>query len=327
MTSAVRARPEPARKTQPIRTDVPTEISNDPLSQYLSEIGRYALLTAAEEIELAQTIEAGTEAAELLEAGDFKGRTEKVALQRRVQKGKEAKDTFLAANLRLVVANARAYSGRNGIDLLDLIQEGNLGVIRAVEKFDWRKGFKFSTYATWWIRQAITRGLGNHGRTIRLPVHMVDVVRTVQETAAVLAEQLRRPPTVSDIADASGLDPERVRIALDAPGDTVSLDRPVGSEGDAELGDFVEDGEADDPFAIAADAARREHLKRALGQLDPRERAVVTMRYGLDGSMPRTLSDVGKLFNLTRERIRQIEGRAFAKLRHPSCRQDLESLI
>ncbi len=300
---------------------------SDGVGLYLDEVAAHDLLDAGDEVRLARAIEDGREAQRELDTeGKHLTKAQRAKLFGVIHAGEEAKMQFIRCNLRLVISIAKRYSSR-GLDLLDLIQEGNLGLIRAVEKFDWRKGFKFSTYATWWIRQAITRGLGNQGRTIRLPVHMVDVVRTVQETAATLGERLRRPPTIEDIAEASGLDIERVELALAAPGDTVSLDRPVGSEGDAELGDFVEDDAAADPFAIAAEAARREHLENALSHLEPREREVVTLRFGLDGDPPRTLSDVGKIFDLTRERIRQIEGRAFAKLRHPSCRQDLESLL
>ena len=205
-------------------------------------------------------------------------------MYRAVHEADEAKAEFIRSNLRLVISIAKRYTGR-GLDLLDLVQEGNLGLIRAVEKFDWRKGFKFSTYATWWIRQAITRGLGNQGRTIRLPVHMVDVVRTVQETALSLQERLRRSPTLAEIAEASGLDLERVEMAIEAPGDTVVLDRPVGTDGDAELGDFVEDDDAADPFAAAAEASARHHLERAMCLLDDREREVVILRYGLDGGL------------------------------------------
>ncbi|MDP8958533.1 MAG: sigma-70 family RNA polymerase sigma factor [Actinomycetota bacterium] len=299
---------------------------SDTIGIYLEEASTHTLLTAEDEVRLARIMEAGRKAQQRLEAQPELSPAERASLFRLIHQGEEAKMEFIRANLRLVISIAKRYAGR-GLDLLDLIQEGNLGLIRAVEKFDWRKGFKFSTYATWWIRQAITRGLGNQARTIRLPVHMVDVVRTVQETAQALSEELRRPPTPWEIAEASGLDEERVQAALDAPGDTVSLDRPVGQDGDAELQDFVEDYQTPDPFGAASDTLRRQHVSAALSILDDQEQQVVLLRYGLDGNGPRTLSDVGKMFNLTRERIRQIEGRALAKLRHPSCSFDLESLL
>jgi RNA polymerase sigma factor (sigma-70 family) len=299
---------------------------SDAIGMYLESVAEHGLLTAEDEVRLSRAMEQGRRAQHCLECEPSLSPVERARLYALIHEGDEAKAEFIRSNLRLVVSIAKRYTGR-GLDLLDLVQEGNLGLIRAVEKFDWRKGFKFSTYATWWIRQAITRGLGNQGRTIRLPVHMVDVVRTVQETALTLAERLRRPATLEEIAEVSGLDVERVELALGAPGDTVSLDRPVGSDGDADLADFVEDSAAADPFAFAAERSARLHLEQAMCLLDPRERDVIVLRYGLDGGIPRTLSDVGKYFDLTRERIRQIEGRALAKLRHPSCALDLESLL
>jgi RNA polymerase sigma factor (sigma-70 family) len=298
---------------------------SDSIGRYLESVAEHDLLTAEDEVRLSRAMEQGKRAQQRLETDISLGPVDRARLYRDIHQGDEAKAEFIRSNLRLVISIAKRYTGR-GLDLLDLVQEGNLGLIRAVEKFDWRKGFKFSTYATWWIRQAITRGLGNQGRTIRLPVHMVDVVRTVQETALTLAERLRRPPTLAEIAEVSGLDVERVAIALEAPGDTVSLDRPVSNDGDADLADFVEDDAAVDPFALAAKASARRDLLDAICHLEMREREVIVLRYGLDGSSPRTLSDVGKCFGLTRERIRQIEGRALAKLRHPSCGLDLDSL-
>jgi len=299
---------------------------SDTVGLYLERVSGHTLLTAEDEVRLARAMEKGRKAQSKLESGEKLTPTDRAKLYRLVHLGEEAKMAFIRSNLRLVISIAKRYSGR-GLDLLDLIQEGNLGLIRAVEKFDWRKGFKFSTYATWWIRQAITRGLGNQARTIRLPVHMVDVVRTVQETEQLLAEELHRAPSREEIAESSGLDLEKVNAALNAPSDTVSLDRPVGEDGDAELQDFVEDERMPDPFLHAAEVLRRQHLLDALELLEETEKKVVLLRFGLDGSEPRTLSDVGKMFNLTRERVRQIEGRALAKLRHPSSVVELESLL
>jgi len=299
----------------------------DAVGMYLEEVSSHDLLTAEDEVRLARTIEHGRKAQVGLDAeGTELTAGDRADLFRLIHQADEAKAEFIRSNLRLVISIAKRYTGR-GLDLLDLIQEGNLGLIRAVEKFDWRKGFKFSTYATWWIRQAITRGLGNSGRTIRLPVHMIDVVRTVQETELTLQERFHRSPTIAEISEVSGLDEEKVIVALNAPGDTVSLDRPVGDEGDAELGDFVIDDAATDPFVAVADRARREELTKALLILEERERLVVLLRYGLDGDQPRTLSDVGVELGITRERVRQIETRALGKLRHPSCSYDLESLL
>jgi RNA polymerase sigma factor (sigma-70 family) len=299
---------------------------SDGIGMYLDSVSEHGLLTAEDEVRLSRIMEAGRKAQHTLDSSTKLTPTQRAVLYREIHAADEAKAEFIRSNLRLVISIAKRYTGR-GLDLLDLVQEGNLGLIRAVEKFDWRKGFKFSTYATWWIRQAITRGLGNQGRTIRLPVHMVDIVRTVQETALTLSEKLRRRPTMEEIAAASGLDLERIELALAAPADTVSLERPVGTEGDAELGDFVEDADALDPFEVAAEASARRHLDAALGMLDEQERQVIVLRYGLDGAEPRTLSDVGQRFDLTRERVRQVEGRALAKLRHPSSGFDLESLL
>ncbi len=299
--------------------------SADTVGLYLDEVSEHLLLTADDEVHLARDMERGRKAKQLLDSGDYKP-GDRPRLIRMVAEGEEAKMTFIRCNLRLVISIAKRYTGR-GLDLLDLIQEGNLGLIRAVEKFDWRKGFKFSTYATWWIRQAITRGLGNNGRTIRLPVHMVDVVRTVQDTKQTLYDQLHRAPTLEEISEASGLEEDRVLMAMEAPSETVSLDKPVGDDGDISLQDFVRDSDADDPLESAAAAWRRDRLIKALKELDPDEQQVLWLRFGLDGEEPWTLSDVGKVVNATRERVRQIEARGLAKLRHPSCEIDLENLL
>ena len=310
-----------AQDARPERGSAPS----DTVGLYLDEVSAHFLLSAEDEVHLARGMELGKKAKAVLDSGGYK-QSERAKLMRLVADGDEAKMTFIRSNLRLVISIAKRYSGR-GLDLLDLIQEGNLGLIRAVEKFDWRKGFKFSTYATWWIRQAITRGLGNNGRTIRLPVHMVDMVRTVQDTKQSLHDKYHRTPTLEEISEASGLDTERVLAALEAPAETVSLDRPVGEDGDASLQDFVEDEDAPDPEARAAAAWRRERLIKALKDLDSEEEQVLWLRFGLDGGEPWTLSDVGKVINSTRERVRQIEARGLAKLRHPSCDIDLAALL
>ncbi|MDE0168152.1 MAG: sigma-70 family RNA polymerase sigma factor [bacterium] len=298
----------------------------DTVGMYLEEVSAHSLLTAEDEMRLARTIERGLQAQARLDSSDHFTSTDFRRLRDLAQEGEQAKVVFIRSNLRLVISIAKRYSGR-GLDLIDLIQEGNLGLIRAVEKFDWRKGFKFSTYATWWIRQAITRGLGNQARTIRLPVHMVDIVRTVKETARTLAEEHSRYPTRQEIAEASGLDIERVNTALDAPGNTVSLDRPVGEDGDAVLGDFVEDTKAPDPFTEAAVAVRRDQIEQALEVLDHDERLVVVRRYGIGGSEAHTLTAIGAMMELSREHVRQIEKRALSKLRHPSFALGLRYLL
>ncbi len=281
-------------------------------------MSNHPLLDAEDEVRLARAIERGRWAAGALKVGgpDLSF-DERCTFERELSEGAEAKAEFIASNLRLVVSIAKRYTGR-GLELLDLIQEGNLGLIRAVEKFDWRKGFKFSTYATWWIRQAITRGLGNSGRTIRLPVHMVDVVRTVQETEMSLAEAHHRSPTAAEISEVSGLDIDKVRVALSAPVDCVSLDRPVGDDGETALGDLIVDDQAADPFATVFETVRRDELLAVLALLDTQEGRVMRLRFGLEGNGPLTLTEVGAIVGLTRERVRQIEMAALAKLRHPS---------
>ncbi|CAN5324722.1 sigma-70 family RNA polymerase sigma factor [soil metagenome] len=298
----------------------------DLIGQYLDEVSTHALLDAEAEVRLARAIERGRNAGTALSnAGPDLPFDDRLALQRDIRRAEQARAEFIAANLRLVVSIAKRYTGR-GLELLDLIQEGNLGLIRAVEKFDWRKGFKFSTYATWWIRQAITRGLGNSGRTIRLPVHMVDVVRTVQETELSLHETHHRPPTAAEISEVSGLDIDKVRVALTAPVDCVSLDRPVGDDGETALGDLIVDDQAADPFAAVFEMVRKDELLAVLRLLDPQEGRVMTLRFGLEGHDPRTLTEVGAIVGLTRERVRQVEMAALAKLRHPSFAQPSDEL-
>ena len=300
---------------------------SDAVGLYLDNVAGHGLLEADEEVSLARTIESGRRAQQRIDTeGAGLTDAERARLEEQVELGEEARAVFIRSNLRLVVSIAKRYTGR-GLDLLDVIQEGNLGLIRAVEKFDWRRGFKFSTYATWWIRQSINRGLGNGARTIRLPVHMVDVVRTVQETELTLKESHRRQPSIAEISEASGLEADKVVVALRAPAETVSLDSPVGEDGETALGEFVEDDLALDPFVVTAEVVRRQDLMRALSILDTEERKVIILRYGLDDHPARTLVAVGAAIGLTRERVRQIEQRALGKLRHPSSGHDLDTLL
>ena len=297
-------------------TDERGRLTTDLVSQYLTAIGEYELLTAELEVEFAQKIEAGEEAAERLEEGDFSGKAEQVELKRLVRLGRQAKDDFLTANLRLVVANARRYTNTSGIDFLDLIQEGNLGLIRAVEKFDWRKGFKFSTYATWWIRQAITRAIADKSRTVRIPVHLHDTLAAVRAAQSSLKAELGRDPKPDEIAEEAGVTVDKVELALGVA-DTVSLEQPVGEDG-AQLGDFIEDEDAVDPVKVTEELDIASNLRRSIDRLPEREGRILSLRYGFLDGVPRTLEEIGDEFNLTRERIRQLEKLALCRLRHPS---------
>jgi RNA polymerase sigma factor (sigma-70 family) len=294
---------------------------------YLTDIGRYELLTKDDEVRLAQAIEAGIAARRELDdvdAGLPVARRRE--LRRTVRAGEQAQRTFVQSNLRLVVSIAKKYQA-SGLPLLDLVQEGNLGLIHAVEKFDWRKGFKFSTYATWWIRQAITRGIANTGRTIRLPVHAGDTLARVQKARTRLEIELGRPVTVAELSVELELPEDKVMDALRFASDPLSLSEPLREDGDAELGDVVEDRGATSPFDAAAAALLGDEVGRLLSPLDEREREILRLRYGLDRGEPRTLEEVGEHFHLTRERIRQIEARAMSKLRHPSSEGEARDLL
>ena len=297
-------------------TDERGRLTTDLVSQYLTAIGEYDLLTAEQEVELAQMIEAGEDAMEKLADGVYSDKRQELELRRAERKGREAKDAFLTANLRLVVANARRYANTSGIDFLDLIQEGNLGLIRAVEKFDWRKGFKFSTYATWWIRQAITRAIADKSRTVRIPVHLHDTLAAVRSAQTSLKAELGRDPKPEEIAEEAGVTVDKVELALGVA-DTVSLEQPIGEDG-AQLGDFIEDVEAADPVTITEAMDVADSLRTSIERLPQREWRILALRYGFHDGIPRTLEEIGEEFSLTRERIRQLEKLALCRLRHPS---------
>ena len=294
-------------------TDERGRLVADSLEQYLNSIGQHELLTAEQEVALAQRIEAGAEAEAKLDAGEVRSAKQRAALLRRVRDGRLAKDAFLNANLRLVVSNARRYYQPGKMDLLDLIQEGNLGLIRAVEKFDWRKGFKFSTYATWWIRQALTRSLALHSRTIRIPVHLHDLAGTVWTAQAELKTRLGRQPTAAEVAEESGVALRSVEEII-ALAETVSLSSAVGEDG-AELGDFVLDDEAVDPEEAAAEAEVRAILRASVGRLPDRHAQIVAMRYGFEDGRPRPLAEIGEVLDLTPQRVKQLEREAIDELR------------
>ncbi len=307
-----------------------TMLTGDPVRMYLKEIGKVPLLTAAEEIDLAMKIEAGVAAGEQLEkadAGEIElERRDLRRLTRIEEVGFDAKQQLIEANLRLVVSIAKRYVGR-GMLFLDLIQEGNLGLIRAVEKFDYRKGFKFSTYATWWIRQAITRGIADQARTIRIPVHMVETINKLVRIQRQLLQELGREPTPKEIGDVMGLPEERVREIQKISQEPVSLETPIGEEEDSQLGDFIEDDAAVVPPDAASFSMLQEQLGKVLDGLAERERKVISLRFGLEDGHPRTLEEVGREFGVTRERIRQIESKTLAKLRHPSRSSKLKDYL
>jgi RNA polymerase sigma factor (sigma-70 family) len=305
------------------RTAEPQE---DLVRLYLNDVGRYALLSKKDEVRLAQQVESGRQARCELGCGSDLPASRQRQLRRLVRQGEEATEAFVQANLRLVVSIAKRYQAAD-LPLLDLIQEGNLGLIHAVEKFDWRKGFKFSTYATWWIRQAITRGIANSGRTVRLPIHAGDLLVRVNRSRGRLESQLGRRPTWAEVADDLGLEERKVEEVVRYASEPLSLSEPLYSEGDAELGDTVEDRSATCPFEAAAAALLSGEVAKLLVVLDDRERTILRLRFGLDRGEPRTLDEVGAHFHLTRERIRQIEARAMSKLRHPTLDLDSRDLL
>lgn len=325
-------------EVEKIDLSVPEGVSvEDPVRMYLKEIGKVPLLSADEEIELAQNMEDGAVAIEKINVlkGRLDGASEEEkaeikeeikTLQRDVDKGADAKKRLAEANLRLVVSIAKRYVGR-GMLFLDLIQEGNLGLIKAVEKFDYKKGYKFSTYATWWIRQAITRAIADQARTIRIPVHMVETINKLIRVSRQLLQELGREPSPEEIAKEMSMPVDRVREILKISQEPVSLETPIGEEEDSHLGDFIKDDNVPVPADAAAFTLLKEQLEEVLGTLTEREQKVLTLRFGLEDGRARTLEEVGKEFNVTRERIRQIEAKALRKLRHPSRSRKLKDYL
>ena len=319
---------EPEVEIEPV-AEIVHEGTDDPVRMYLREIGRVQLLTAREEVELAMAMEAGKEAlnrrSQLFERGELDARTDR-ELRIIANRGENARRRLAEANLRLVVSVAKKYIGR-GMSLLDLIQEGNIGLIRAVEKFDYRKGYKFSTYATWWIRQAITRAIADQARTIRIPVHMVETINKLTRTARRLLQELGREPTADEIASDMGIAADKVREIMKVSQEPVSLETPIGEEEDSHLGDFIPDDGTLAPSEAASHQLLKEQVEDVLASLTNRERRVLQLRFGLDDGRGRTLEEVGKEFGVTRERIRQIEAKALRKLRHPSRSKKLKDYL
>jgi RNA polymerase primary sigma factor len=299
--------------------------ADDPVRIYLREIGRVNLLTAQEERLLSQQVERGERAAERIGSGDC-GAEERQQLTRWTREGQAAREHLIQANLRLVVSIAKKYLGR-GMSFLDLIQEGNIGLMRAAEKFDYHRGFKFSTYATWWIRQAITRAIADQSRTIRLPVHVGETINRVMRTTNRLQQSMEHDPTPDEVASELGIPAEKVRRAIEVSRQTLSLESPVGAEGDSVLGDFIEDKGGAAPIESAAQHILREQIEIALQKLPERERRIIQLRYGLYDGQYRTLEEVGREFGITRERIRQIEARVLRKLRHPHYGRNLRGYL
>ena len=301
-------------------------VSTDPVRDYLKQIGKVKLLNAEQEVALAKRIEAGLFASEKLTNGTNLTPKNRKELEWIAEDGHRAKSHLLEANLRLVVSIAKRYTGR-GMLFLDLIQEGNLGLIRAVEKFDFAKGFKFSTYASWWIRQAITRGLADQARTIRIPVHMIEVIDKVVRAQRLFAESHAREATAEELADELDMTPERIREVQKYRREPISLDTPLGEDGDREFGDLIEDVDAVAPDEAAVHALQQEEVRSMLDNLSEREAGVLSMRHGLTNGHPMTLDEIGKVYGVTRERVRQIETKALAKLRHPSREDELRDLL
>jgi DNA-directed RNA polymerase sigma subunit (sigma70/sigma32) len=300
--------------------------TEDLVHMYLHEAGQFDLLSKDDEATLAQRIEAGMSATERLAGPEKLTQTERRQLRRVARDGREAHRTFVQANLRLVVSIAKRYQ-RSGLPLLDLIQEGNLGLIHAVDKFDWRKGFKFSTYATWWIRQSISRGIANSSRTIRLPIHAGDNLARLHQVRVELEAQLGRRATIQELADELGITPEKVSETLQIAAEPLSLSAPMSEDGDTEFGDLVADRSVAPPFEAVAASMLPAETAKLLVKLGERERHVIVLRFGLDRGEPRTLEEVSERFGLTRERIRQIEAKAMAKLRHPAFNVDVRDLV
>jgi RNA polymerase primary sigma factor len=299
---------------------------DDPVRMYLQEIGQVPLLTADQEVELAKQMESGDAARDELDLENYSSASERLYLEQRYAKGCEARQHLIQANLRLVVSIAKKYTSY-GLTMMDLVQEGNIGLMRAVEKFDYTKGHKFSTYATWWIRQAITRAIADQSRTIRLPVHMGEAISQVKRTSHKLQQSMQREPTPEEIADAMGISASKVRRTLEASMHPLSLEMPVGQDGEGRMGDFIEDDRVATPAEAAAVSMLREQIEEVLQKLPERERKIIQLRYGLKDGRYRTLEEVGVEFGITRERIRQIEAVALRKLRHPHLGKKLRGYL